>query len=153
MGWVSPTGFNDPDTKWGSEADAYNGNTADGADPYSVPPTSWSSFIEFTHAALNCNKIRFYADYDANYYNSMNVEVYYDGAWHDIFEGAYADKDWEEVSIPAGTKSVTAVKFSFYNPSGSTVNPPDMIMEVEFWEVEISIVPVAMNAYRRIREQ
>ena len=32
MGWVSPTGYNDPDTAWNNEAQSYDGNTATGAE-------------------------------------------------------------------------------------------------------------------------
>ncbi|GAJ00113.1 unnamed protein product, partial [marine sediment metagenome] len=58
MTWVSPTGHSDPDSKWNGEANAYDDNEDSSAGSDLVSPQTWSSFLELTHAAISCNKIR-----------------------------------------------------------------------------------------------
>ncbi|GAJ09249.1 unnamed protein product, partial [marine sediment metagenome] len=112
MAWVSPTFFNDPDTQWSDEPNAYDEDT--GSQALTAPPgDSWSSFLELTHAAINCDKVRFHAPYDASQ-NSIKLEVFYDGSWHEVYEGVYANNEWVEKDL-GGTFPVTAARVSFYN--------------------------------------
>lgn len=151
MAWVSPTGYDDPSDEWDDEELAYDGNTATNAEG-SVDPHAWGGFLELTHAAFNCDKVRYYADYDDSDINEIDVDVYYDGDWHDVYEGEFADKEYEERAIPAGTKSVTAARVRFFNDSGSG-------SEAAFYEfgfneiegvdvtVEVPLATVASQAY------
>lgn len=113
MGWISPTGFVDHDS-WDNEALAYDEDT----ETFAYHPTntdSWSSYLELTIAAMDCNKVRFFARYNATRTNQISLDVYYDDDWHNIYTGAYANEEWVEKTIPAGTKSVTAAQVKFYN--------------------------------------
>jgi len=114
MGWVSPTGFVDPDAKWTTEGFAYDENTVTYAHS-TLSADSWSSYLELTVDALSCNKVQFWAEYVADRVNSISIDVYYDDDWHNIYEGAFANKEWVEKPIPAGTKTVSAARVKLYN--------------------------------------
>jgi len=109
MVWVSPTSHNDTSGKWQEEAKAYDGNTGTGA-LGTCDPMEGTGYLELTHSAINCDKIRFWVNtMDAGALDA--VQVYYEGGWHDT-SYSYAAGQWVEATIPAGTKSVTKIRFS-----------------------------------------
>jgi len=136
MAWQSPTGFNDPDNKWDDETNAYDENTGTEATTIIYKPgEDWADYwLELTHAALNCSKVQFWAYYETGRIDQIDLDVYYDDGWHDVYQGIYADKEWVEKDIPEGAKSVTAARVRFHNTSalGRTVR----LYEFDFWEVE-----------------
>lgn len=115
MAWVSPTGFVDPDSAWTAETLAYDDDTGTKARRSAVPINTWSEYLELTIGAISCDKVQFWASYSALEINEIDLDVYYEGGWHDVFQGAYAHRTWVEKSIPAGTKTVTAARARFYN--------------------------------------
>ena len=121
MAWVSPTGHNDPDTEWINEEQGYNDDTGDYASD-SIGNDRWGSYLELTIASISCDKVRFWAWYSAPVINTIDLDVYYDGDWHDVYQGSYANEEWVEKSIPAGTKSVTKARVRFYNEYGISIS-------------------------------
>jgi len=135
MPWVSPDGFVDPSADWSDEANTYDGNTASNSN-YDSESTGYSGYLELTHAALNCDKVRFWCgDEDGN--ADIDIDVYYDGGWHSVYTGAFAHSEWVEKSIPAGTKSVTAMRIRLDVKTGDENSA--YIYEVDFNEVEVGI--------------
>ncbi len=113
-----PTGHNDPDSQWISETNAYDGNTATSANN-DISPTSWSSFLELIISSTLCDSVKFYAWFGGEFsINSIDVDVYYDGAWHHIYEGTYADREWVEKSFDEDYL-VTKARVRFYNSGAS----------------------------------
>lgn len=134
MVWVSPTGFVDPAGQWTNETNIYDEDT----DTYgqdSVYGPAWGDYVELTHAAISCDKVRFNAKYVDVSQNSIILDVYYEGAWHNIYEGSYTLNTWEEKTIPAGTKSVTAARAKFYN--AYPLNFAMLFYEFDFWETVV----------------
>lgn len=114
MAWVSPTGHNDPDTQWSDEANAYDENTASYAKD-SVRGHSWSAFLELTHAALWCDKLRFNADFGgAGYFIDVDV---YDTAWRHVYEGDFADEAWVEKDLDE-LRQITMARVRLFNDGG-----------------------------------
>jgi hypothetical protein len=109
--WISPTGHNDPDDKWDDETNAYDDNLGTRcltSGTYNA--NVWCEFLELTHAAINATKIRFYmAFWEAT--REWDFDVYKDGAWVDVFQGAAGGQSnyWWEHSFPEG--SVTKLRF------------------------------------------
>lgn len=135
MAWVSPTGHNDPNSEWGSETNAYDGNTINCA---SCGAQAEGYYLELTHIALNCDKVRVYVsefkggDQDAD----INIDVFYSENWHNIFSGIIPAKTWTEKSI-GSAESVTAMRICFNDvPGGGT----GRIYETEFNEVETGLI-------------
>lgn len=131
--WLSPTGFNDPSGKWGYETDAYDNNTSTGAYTNVV-----GSYIELTHASLSCDKIQIYISTgpwgSAPIFQSdpnIDIDLYYDSAWHNIFSGIVSKLTWVEKTNPAGTKTVTTAGIKF-----NSIDAWGRLWEFDFWEVE-----------------
>jgi len=107
--WRTPTGHNDPDNAWLDEGKAYDDTESTHATKHGLVAGQWTPFLELTHDALLCDKVRFLlnnSDFDL-----VDVDVYYDSAWHDVYQGVYdAYPTWNEKNIPAGLKSVTKAR-------------------------------------------
>ncbi len=137
MGWVSPTGG----SGWLLSERAYDDNEGN----YAYVETAyvgWTVYLELTHAALDCDKLQFIIKVDVDQLDTVDINVYYDGGWHDVYEGDYPHREWFEKPILAGTKSVTAVQIRIY--SETTVNYTTGVYEVDFWEVEATHVEITV---------
>jgi len=100
-----------------------------------VPVTSWSDFLELTHAAFDCNKVRFMADMSGKPAGSLlDVDVFYSGNWHSVYMAQPADDTWVEADI-SGTVEVTAARARFYNPD-AVIQHNFWLKEFDFWGVE-----------------
>lgn len=131
--WVSPTGFNDPNTKWGNEIYAYDDKRHTACRSL-VSGESWSSYLELTHAAIYCNKVEFYANNAFGIISAISVDIYYESVWHNIYEGSFADRTWVEKAIPEGIKSITKARVKFYNSQSASRYV--YLSEFKFWDVD-----------------
>jgi len=133
MGWVNATSTTDPDIAWTNEADI-NDNTGTSATA-TAASTAWSSFIELNHAAIQCQKIQFYVNKNADQ-TTFDVDLYYDGGWQHLYsQVTHANQTWYEVSI-GSTESVTAAQCRCFNTDGD--NPMTMyIYGFQFYEVPL----------------
>jgi len=114
-----PTGYNDPDSKWIYEISVYD-NDVETYAYTEIELLSWGSFLELNIDSILCNKIRFFADPLSEYITEIDIDVYYDGAWHNVYEGTFADKIWEEKSL-SGNYSITKARIRFYNSYSSSL--------------------------------
>jgi len=133
--WLSPTGYVDSEGYWSAEYNAYDENTTTAANHNnpSVPPLSWSSYLEITISAMNCSKVRFWAYYSSTTINQISLDVYYSAGWHNIYEGAFTDRVWVEKEI-GSTQTVTAMRVKFYNIDVATARTA-YLYEADFWGV------------------
>ncbi|MBN1585658.1 hypothetical protein JW899_04840 [Candidatus Uhrbacteria bacterium] len=119
-GWVSPDGFSDPGNQWSNEALSYDGNTTTyAANTYGS--AGWGQFIYLTLGSpIYSNRIRVNADYLDAHILAVDVDVFRDGAWVDVFEGgneAEWNCRWAEVAFDGG--DVTQARFRWnYRVSG-----------------------------------
>ena len=110
MGWVSPTGFSDPDSAWNNEAAAYDDDT-----DRSAYTSIADSYLELTHASLYCDKVRIFAieveiSQPYSFYDpDISIDVYYLDGWHNIFSGSITHDTWIEKEI-GSTQQVTAAR-------------------------------------------
>lgn len=114
--WVSPTGSNDPNNDWLFEASAYdnNVNTWAASRARYGSTTEWTGFLELTlSSSIKCDAIKFNAFYNSQYVNKIDVDVYYNGAWHDVYEGSYSHHMWVTKSL-GGEYQVTKARVRFY---------------------------------------
>ncbi len=131
---ISPTGFVDPDAAWANEADAYDGNVATGADlTTAAPANSWSSFIEFTIAARLAGGISYDAEADA-VWTQIDVDVYSNGTWYDVFEGAHANLVFENRNFAYGYRVISAARVRFYNDNAAPQTEVSILREIEIRE-------------------
>jgi len=130
MSWVNPTGYNDPDSKWTYETNIYDDNVNSFAIGLMSSAYSWGSFIELTRASIYCSKIRFNAMADPDVY-LIDIDIYYDSAWHNLYQGSYTDHTWIEKELDS-IQAVTSVRFRFYNDYEGASNA--WLYEVDFFE-------------------
>jgi hypothetical protein len=117
--WVKPTGYVDADNNFDSETYVYDGNLATKtiSNP-DIPAKSWGSFLELTHAAMWCDKVRFYALYESAFISQIDVDAYYGGVWNNVYSGSFANSTWVEKTL-ASPQIITAFRFRFYNNSST----------------------------------
>ncbi len=112
IGWTLPTTYSDPSNKWESEADIMDDDTTTfGRSYHNIGDPQWSSFVYFNHPGINSNKLRIYALYNSES-NAVDVDVYKDGVWEDVYQGAFSDRQWVEYSYSEG--NITQARVRFY---------------------------------------
>lgn len=125
MAWMSPTGFVDPDSMYVTEAGAYDGSTTSGY-LYSSE-ASRGHYVEYTISSISCGKIRIFGRRETKPDYDMDVDLYYDGAWHNIYSGLLSVGVWVEVTNSAGIKNVTALRLK-----RNSISDLIYIYEIEF---------------------
>ena len=136
MGWVSPTGHAGTAPAWAAPQQAYDENEATAASwGWGTPACNYSGPIVLTHDALQCTKIRFLANPAQS--DTVKVELYYDGAWHEIYSGGITGA-WQEVEFSEVTTSQMRFTFHVINVFAGSSMPS--LYEVDFWEVPPPVV-------------
>jgi len=114
----TPTGHNDPDNAWDNEANAYDNNTGTEASTNpQIPATSWGDYLVLTHAALDCGGIQYYAGGGAATIDEIDIDIYYNGGWHDVYQGSFTQDTWE-VKYTNSAYSVTQARVRLHNNGG-----------------------------------
>lgn len=137
MGWVSPTGFVDPGSVWASEERAYDGDPLDHWCAAYPNPESWTGFLELTHSAILCDKVRVVCWGQDASIESIDLDGYWDGGWHGIFAGGFPFDEWVEHNLDP-PRLITALRINLYN-AHPTNNYWANINEVAFGEVEVAV--------------
>lgn len=136
-GWVTPTGYSNPDSKWEDELNVYDDDTNTYARCYhNINDPVWGPFLYFTRGTITSDRIRFWATTDGYYIDSVDVDVLRNGAWTNVYEGAFSNKQWVEKTFTQGT--VTQARIRFH------VSTTDVGM---FWELhEFDFYKISLNA-------
>jgi len=142
--WVSPTGHIDlgGPRGWWNETRMYDGSLLQSSN-YNVDNRTWSNFIRLTREATLCNKVHLYIAYTLGHVDIIDIDAYYDGGWHNVYEGDYAHEcdefgnplEWYEKEFPEGIKTITEIRIRVYN-SHPTTDYGCGIFEVEFFKVD-----------------
>lgn len=128
--YISPTGFNDPNGSWTDESSAYDGDIQTPA-YCSVPANNWSNYLELTISAIYCSKVKFLALYNGTQgINKIDLDIYYDGAWHDVYEGSFLSRVYVEKTFT--TQYVTKMRMRFYNNGSEVITA--VLGEAAFYE-------------------
>jgi hypothetical protein len=142
MSWKSPTGYVDESSVWTDEPKAYDGSLSTWA--YStVPANNWGGFLDLLiDPAILCDKVRLYpydTSEDGYFTDQIQVDVYYGGAWHTIYNGSgtFWPGSWHEYSIPGGPFVVSKARVRFHNSSS--------------WEIEIFLNEFDFNQLQAVR--
>ena len=93
--WLFPGGYLDPENAWDGEILAYDDNTFTKATcRITAPYWVWTPWVEFTRGSFLCTYIGFYAWYDSEHCDEIDIDVYYNGDWHYVYRGSFADRQW-----------------------------------------------------------
>jgi len=114
--WASPTGHTDPDAKWSNPERAYDADDSTAAASIgNIPAVSWGSYLQLSFTSLSLMSVAFLVD-DTTDSNITEIDIdYYDGSWHDIYEGTFTEEVRTTKVLPAIVASVTEVRVRFYN--------------------------------------
>jgi len=128
--WIKPDGFEDPESGWDTEANAYDGDIGTAAEELSVLAQSWSSPLNLTLTnSISVNEISFVAHYDASMTNTINITLFNGTNRIDVYEGSYSDNPtWNYITFKK-INNVDKVQVMFYNSHGSIL---DIAMVYEF---------------------
>jgi len=134
-GWISPTGYNDSDNKWEDETNAYDDNFVSYARClHNINEQLWSPWLILTHGTMTSDKIRFYAR-GGGYIDNVDIDVFKDGVWTDVYQGTFNDKVWIEKNFTQGTVTQARIRFS--------VNSTDVGL---YWELyEFDFYRISLN--------
>ena len=129
VGWTSPTGHDDPDNEWFEEPYIYDGDTGTYGGTF-----TYDHYLELTlDSAVDLDTIKIYghvfdpAPPGPHYDLDVAIDLYYDGDWHNIFDGTIAKETWVEKTNSAGVKSVSKARIKSNEESFRT-----FVYEFEF---------------------
>lgn len=120
--YVSPTGHEDPDSKWNVEENAYDGNVATSALSDDIPPETWGSFLVLTRPCTKTDKLRIRTAIPPDYVDLIDIDVYNvkTGAWEDEYDGIVG---WGESYYPinlSSKKLISKARIRFHNAGPGT---------------------------------
>lgn len=111
--WTSPTGFTDSSGNWTEETNVYDDNSVTAAN-VTIAGTAWSAYLELNVNETLCESIKYEVVQLAAF--QINLDIYHDGAWHDVFEGAYSTGNYTKDFN--GIQAVSKCRISIYNNGG-----------------------------------
>lgn len=105
-------------TNWLNPNNARDDNTVTTAD-ISIPALRWSDYLELSLITpILCNSTRVYSNGGAQV-NAIQVDVFYNGAWTNIYDGALIKGSYRTYNIPAGQQLVSAMRIRYWNSHAS----------------------------------
>jgi len=112
--WVSPT--SNTANGWVNPTYAYNSNTGDWA-IISVPGSSTSAYLELYISAITCDKVRVWSGRSGTRISIIDVDVYYNSQWNNIYSGSLTVGSYQEYTI-GSTQLVSGIRIR-YTSSGN----------------------------------
>jgi len=132
--WYIPQIHYDPDNAWEDEGKIYDGldNTAGSA--IISDAKTWSSFILLdVYSEIYCEIIKFLAYYKgATGIEQIDIDLYYDSAWHDLYEGTFDNQVWTEIKVTPW-QYLYSVRVRFYAKKADTA----LLYGIEFWNLGV----------------
>ena len=131
--WVSPTGFEDPDSKWSNEVNAYDEDTATYTAHATISANTWGSYLVLTIDEITSDVLRMWNTYSGFFSPSFSQVDIYNGSWYNIYDSIFIvgaqffNYTYSETKL---TAMRVRYKSSLYFASTPYVN------EVDFWETE-----------------
>ena len=126
---VYPTSYTDPNADWTDETLAYDNNFTTVA--YSTGGAGTYELILTRAAAVNVERISLYW-YSVNGITNLDLDVYHDGAWHDLYNGSSVSVGWNYYDL-YGLADVTSIKIGVTMSTSSA-----LLSEARFVQAGIS---------------
>jgi len=118
-GWISPSSYSDPGNQWDSETLIYDGDSSSyGRNTYGS--AGWGQFIILNMASTTLSdRLRVKADYLDSHIREVDIDIYRDGAWVDVFQGG-SESVWNGkfVEVPYAKGNVSQVRFRYNYSNG-----------------------------------
>ena len=138
MGWVNGTSATDADAFWANDDNIWDGDSATYAVSTAIATNTWGDgagggYIACNIAAIECSKVKVWADYNIAGIDEISIDVYYDAAWHNIYEGIFSDYPAGNEKAIGSTETVTACRVTFYNEH-DTIAQQAWCRLIQFWD-------------------
>lgn len=130
QGWVIPDSHNDPSSAWDGETLAYDGSLVSGQ-AYTLTTNAKLELIPAS--PLYTSKLRIYGGGSNSgvFYNpNIVLDVYYSGAWHNIYTGGIQYNTWVEKTL-ATPQTIEKARVSCTDTLSSS--PVKNFYVTEFW--------------------
>ncbi|MBA7468602.1 hypothetical protein ES707_03853 [subsurface metagenome] len=130
--WLSPTGYEDPESAWVNEPWAYDDDTYYPASNDFL--AHGAQFLNLLHAVLSCTKVRVWVSGDHCTVDSVDIDVYDNGdlTWHHVYEGAIAVGEWVEKVLDT-QRNITKLRLKAQCTQTAPA-PLFYFHEADFWE-------------------
>jgi len=104
--------------------------------------SGWSGFLEFRFTEIFCSQIKWiYSSDRSEAVSEHDVDIYYDSAWHDLFQaGGFTKLAWNYYTIPDEGHNISRVRIRVRNSTSASIRFE--LSEMQFYGSEIG-VPVA----------
>jgi hypothetical protein len=107
--WITPSGA----SGWTNAGNAIDDDTGTYSER-SVTYLSWSPFMTFTIDSTECNYVQWWVSRESGNISKIDLDIYYESAWHDIYENSFTPDNWETKSL-GGTYEITQARVRFWN--------------------------------------
>jgi len=116
--WISPISVTDPDSGWENENNALDDEVASYAKFHrEVNGDAWTTYIHFHVPSGTYNGLRVMGRTDNLYINLIDVDVYRNDAWENLYEGAVDDANFQNLPFADGTVTEARVRFHITTPA------------------------------------
>ena len=138
MSWTSPTSHNDVSSVWTDDANAYDGNT--GTFAYAAA----QGYLELLIDEIYCSRIEIWSAlyrglvFDEIDATLVDIDIYYDSAWHHVWNASITKGEYIVINIPAGVVKVTKARIKYNTPLG--FGERFRIYDFKFWKSVTNLV-------------
>ncbi len=103
-GWVTATGYSDPDNRWNEEEKIFDDELSTETDSWHASNAlngTWSSYLYLTRSpAIISDKVRFYVK--STNTNRIAIDIYKNNNWETIYAGGFTGLQWTEKNFTIG---------------------------------------------------
>lgn len=82
---------------------------------------TWTAYLELDFGrSMIVDKLRYYTGTSTSDFNLMNIDLYYSGAWHSVYNAIHVRNVYTTVNLPSWILGVSKARVRFYR---SGLNP------------------------------
>jgi len=158
MAWITPTG--EVLNGWSGAGLAWDDDNGTNSS-YDAARESWTPYLELTHIGIDCDKVQVWVSVEKDSMAEIEVDVYYSGAYHNIYKGVPTLGAFAEYTI-GSTQLVTAMRIRCLN-SRTTQSRLQYVHEADFNEaggvtpgwnrLEYTEEPPTPNAFNQLSQE
>ena len=114
-GWKRPVSYSDPEGKWKNEWKSYDANSSSYAEDWSIR-SGWGAFVVLNLSGDTLSsRLRVNADWWTGAVDKVDIDIYTDGAWVGVHNGAVANCAWHEIEYDQTVVSKIRMRYHYKN--------------------------------------
>lgn len=116
--FASSVSLSDPSSGWSSDANAIDSAVSTYATSNSTATASWTSYLVYSHAAIQLSNINFYINCGTPTGQLVDLDAYYGAAWHDVYQGTFVVNGFINAALTS-PQTATDIRIRIYNAPGA----------------------------------